>query len=298
MEKQMTKRQHYVPQFYLRNFTDINGKLQVYNYQKNNFFTCVPKDVCYEEYLHETLWEEANPKLGKYVLPNQIEKNLSQKESQYSAALKRVIQICLEPKNKTALICNKNDKQVLANFTVNMMVRNPWILHQVDEECFSDGIMENDEIKAIDQLLQGMRFGGTKSLVKAVNKMVWLDEQFIPAQFCEELFQMNCCFLTVPEDSFVTSNFPVLYELHENENEEIYLDNVYIPIHPRIALLYSKQEHFRPYRNRLTPISVEIACLMNHCYFRFTDNRVQFIITNNQRLLDESINLENPQNRI
>ncbi len=31
-----------------------------------------------------------------------------------------------------------------------MIVRNPWVLNQVDEDCFSDGIMDNIEIQAID----------------------------------------------------------------------------------------------------------------------------------------------------
>ena len=64
-----------------------------------------------------------------------------------------------------------------------MIVRNPWVLNQVDEDCFSDGIMDNIEIQAIDQLLYGMQFGGTKSLVWAANKMVWLDD--IPGQICD-----------------------------------------------------------------------------------------------------------------
>lgn len=49
------------------------------------FFEASPKEICFENYLHETFWEDANPKLGKYVLPNQIEKNLSIQESAYSA---------------------------------------------------------------------------------------------------------------------------------------------------------------------------------------------------------------------
>ena len=168
----MTKRQHYVPQFYLNNFINENQKLNVYDRKKKCFFEASPKEICFENYLHETFWEDANPKLGKYVLPNQIEKNLSIQESAYSAILKKVIEICKEPKNKHALICNQEDKQLLAKFITNMIVRNPWVLHQVDEDCFSDGIMDNVEIRAIDQMLYEMQFGGTKSLVRAANKMV------------------------------------------------------------------------------------------------------------------------------
>ena len=117
---------------------------------KKCFFEASPKEICFENYLHETLWEDANPRLGKYILPNQIEKSLSVQESTYSAILKKVIGICKDPKNKHALICNLEDKQLLAKFVTNMIVRNPWVLNQVDEDCFSDGIMDNIEIQAID----------------------------------------------------------------------------------------------------------------------------------------------------
>lgn len=37
MNNQMTKRQHYVPQFYLNNFTNENQKLNVYDRIKEVF---------------------------------------------------------------------------------------------------------------------------------------------------------------------------------------------------------------------------------------------------------------------
>ena len=80
-----TIKQHYVPQFYLNNFINENQKLNVYDRKKKCFFEASPKEICFENYLHETLWEDANPRLGKYILPNQIEKSLSVQESTYSA---------------------------------------------------------------------------------------------------------------------------------------------------------------------------------------------------------------------
>ena len=42
---EMKKRQHYVPQFYLRNFEDGGHKLHVYNRKKNIFFMSQVKDT-------------------------------------------------------------------------------------------------------------------------------------------------------------------------------------------------------------------------------------------------------------
>ena len=49
-----TIKQHYVPQFYLRNFEDKRHKLYVYNRQKDKFIESRTKDICREKCLYET----------------------------------------------------------------------------------------------------------------------------------------------------------------------------------------------------------------------------------------------------
>lgn len=61
--QQMTKKQHYIPQFYLNNFMNDSGKLWVYDRLKEKIYACSPKDTACENYLYETRWEDANPKL-------------------------------------------------------------------------------------------------------------------------------------------------------------------------------------------------------------------------------------------
>ncbi len=48
----MTKKQHYVPQFYLRNFTSEDNKLWVFDRVKKEYYCKTPKEVCYEKYLY------------------------------------------------------------------------------------------------------------------------------------------------------------------------------------------------------------------------------------------------------
>ena len=96
----MTKKQHYVPQFYLRNFTSDDNKLWVFDRVKEEYYFRTPKEVCYEKYLYETPWKDEEPKLGKFVLENQIENYFADKEGEYSPLLKRIIDICRNPQNK------------------------------------------------------------------------------------------------------------------------------------------------------------------------------------------------------
>ena len=74
------------------------------------------KTFVLKSFCTKTPWEDANPKLGKYVLENQIEDYFAEKEGEYSSLLKKIIGICREPQNKNALICNAQEKKMLASF--------------------------------------------------------------------------------------------------------------------------------------------------------------------------------------
>ena len=50
----MTKNQHYVPRFYLRNFADKNGYLWAYDTQNDCIKKVKPESICSEKYLYET----------------------------------------------------------------------------------------------------------------------------------------------------------------------------------------------------------------------------------------------------
>lgn len=174
----MTKKQHYIPQFYLNNFTNDSGKLWVYDRLNRKFFASSPRDIASEKYLYETRWEDANPKLGDFVLPNQIENKFAEQEREYSKLLQKIVSICANPQNGNALVCTKDEKESMAGFVSNVLLRNPWSMKQADLDCVTDGIMDVEEIKAIDTMLQLMEFGGTESLVKFSSKRIWLDESF------------------------------------------------------------------------------------------------------------------------
>jgi hypothetical protein len=191
----MTKKQHYVPQFYLRNFTSDDNKLWVFDRVKEEYYFRTPKEVCYEKYLYETPWKDEDPKLGKFVLENQIENYFADKEGEYSSLLKRIIDICRNPQNKNALICNHEEKEMLASFVANIFVRNPWSLRQIESDLPLEELKENEEIQAIEQIIQIMGLGDIDSLVKAADKRVWLTEEFDGSRLAPRILEMNYTFL-------------------------------------------------------------------------------------------------------
>lgn len=283
---QMTKKQHYLPQFYLDNFTNNKGKLWIYDQLKRNIFTSSPRDIACENYLYETRWENANPDLGDFVLPNQIEKKFAEQEGRYSKLLKRIVSICTNTQNKKALICNREEKEILASFISNIYLRNPWSMRQADLDCVTDGIMDVKEIKAIDFILQSMELGGTESLIKFSSKKIWLDEEFdggIQQKFKKILRSMKFCFFISKSSEFVTSNFPVLNGIDETteENEEM----TYFPLHPHIAILYGNSIP-RIVWNRMIPIAEENTDFFNKKYIKLDNEQIRFVYAKEKKILE------------
>lgn len=125
----LTKRQHYVPQFYLKNFCDSTGFLWGWDKLKKGIFKCATKDICQSAFLYENELKNANPKCGKFILPNSIENTLANMEGEFSTCISQVLQICRNPANRDVLICSSKQKQILTKFAINMMLRNPVMLN-------------------------------------------------------------------------------------------------------------------------------------------------------------------------
>lgn len=280
----MTKKQHYVPQFYLRSFTPDDNKLWVYDRVKEQYYFQTPKEVCYENYLYETPWEDENPKLGKFVLENQIENYFADKEGEYSLLLKRIIDICRNPQNKNALICNHEEKEMLASFVANIFVRNPWSLKQIESDLPLEELKKNEEIQAIEQVIQIMGLGDIDSLVKAADKKVWLTEEFNGSRLAPYILEMNYIFLVSDEAQFITSSFPAIYELSDIEEDRLIPSNIYLPVHPQIALLYNGAVS-KTKSNRLNIIDREMVHKLNSFYLKRDMGQIRFLIAKDKESL-------------
>ena len=124
-KENMTKTQHYVPRFYLQNFTDDDGYLWVYDTQNECIKRVTPESICAENYLYETRFEHASEKAGKFVIPNDIENIYSKYEGKFSSLIKKIQEICVPSQNENALIIHTSEKEVLFSFIANLCVRNP-----------------------------------------------------------------------------------------------------------------------------------------------------------------------------
>lgn len=280
MGEQITKNQHFVPCFYLKAFTDKNGNLCVYDRRQDKFFSCKIENICCEKFLYETPWENANSQLGKYILTNSIEKQFAECEGAYSSLIKKIIKTCQSPFNENALICNKQEKIMLADFVANMLVRNPYILNQENLDLVVSETMECSEIQEMDWILKKMGWNGIGSLIKKAYKNTLLvnkSEESTIGVIIKELCSLNFTFLISDTQNFVTSNFPVVVETYDTEDEITHIKQAYLPLQPHVALLYSKNENIRPYRNKITHITK--VQKFNEFYSQIDCEQVRVIIS-------------------
>nr|WP_300851296.1 DUF4238 domain-containing protein [uncultured Acetatifactor sp.] len=106
--------------------------------------------------------------------------------------------------------------------------------------------------------------GDIDSLVKEADKRVWLTEEFEfdGSRLVPRILEMNYTFLVSNGEPFITSSFPAIYELCDTEERGLMPGNIYLPVHPQIALLYNGTIP-KMKSNRLKTVGEEIVHELN-----------------------------------
>ena len=108
------KRQHYVPEFYLRRFTNDGEHIFVYDKVNNKIFNTNVSNVASEGYFYDIDWHGELSDLD----PQLIEKELSRIESLFSSNIDEIIREVDERKDFSAI-----DLNILGNFIVIQWLR-------------------------------------------------------------------------------------------------------------------------------------------------------------------------------
>lgn len=156
-EDKITKKQHYIPQVYLRGFspqyqdkTLPNEKDTIYFYdleKKKQSKIDVPiKSICYEEYLYEMRGDA-----GKFVCDNHLEGFFSRIENMfhtYRDKLER--KAFLEENYNTKCFLTKNEKKFWKAYMIVQILRLPNGLDAVEQEIKKHMTYTSDNMLAHD----------------------------------------------------------------------------------------------------------------------------------------------------
>lgn len=288
MDKKITKRQHFVPQFYLKNFTGNNGRLSIYDRKNKKIRNNIPiEDICREDYLYETCWENATSHNDKYMLPNSIEKMFAEKESKYAILIRKIIDICLNG-NDGALICDKNGKILLASFVVNMLLRNIWTMKMLNPDVIMEEERNLPYYKDFSSIFEWLRWGNPDALLRQAHRKMLFDEEMVGGAAYvgkNDILKLNLTFFVSSKVEFVTSSFPTLYETTDDQEGITHLSKLYIPIHKHVAINYTDGDYARKYRNRKITILDKDVHKMNRKYLNYTEEQCRFIIGSGEEAL-------------
>lgn len=90
-----TKKQHWIPQFYLRCFSDAHGGLHAYNSQSDKFYPTNTRDTCSSNYLYEVPRSQKHSEDGtRFLQLNRIENQLSRTEHLLAQSYSKLIHSC------------------------------------------------------------------------------------------------------------------------------------------------------------------------------------------------------------
>ena len=171
-----TVKEHYVPQFYLKNFMDDRGLLHVYDFEQTKIFYPKPKNICCENNLYETKWENANVNLDDFVLRNNIENIFSKYEREYSKVLQKILQICNKLKNSnTPILCrNEEDIQNVTDEIIDRYGQIPNEIENLLDIVRIKGLAKENYILKINQKMENIifHFDQTKFNFEIVDKLM------------------------------------------------------------------------------------------------------------------------------
>ena len=146
--KNFTKKQHYVPQVYLRGFS-VDSK-RVWSYAVNSIENgrCVPiESVCRENYLYEIKDND-----GNWLTPNWIERILSILEGMFAENLRRLEKKAFLKENyRTKSFLTTEEKTFWKLFVTVQMMRSPVVLRVANTVVkeLADGQLTENQIQAV-----------------------------------------------------------------------------------------------------------------------------------------------------
>lgn len=229
-----TKRQHFVPQFYLRYFSDDGHSLWVYDKQRDKLYCTNKKDICVERDIYETRAARSGSNDASFLFPNKIEERLSEKESKFASGLSRLL------KNPDTKHISNNERSVLIDFIAHLISRNKFTLNSFIPENPTDLLGTSASQYRIllgaigmEEELPGLCDQAAKRAL-----IIWNQEGALQSHIITDLQKLNPTILYTATE-FVTASFPPLMVIKEDTNRDDFLAYLYLPLSNRHAVLFS-----------------------------------------------------------
>ena len=280
IEKNKTIKEHFVPQFYLKNFYHENEAFWVYDKYANKIFESNSYGVCFENYLYET---KGSGKLsdGKHILPNLIEKKLADVDAKNSIFINNIIKRLSIQISPNALILKSSEVEQLLDFIDNLFIRHPDCMNSfLTEENYKKVLSNNpDVVDNIDELFEILGFGDSEAFKKVSVKNMYFDSNGKGVSYKKYFKLMDYFFLKASEGVLFTADYPIRMDLNYDNQT---FNSIYLPISNEYAIVLVSQRSFN--RNRL--ITIDKATIDKLNKYVLFDSFNKKIITSNKEQIE------------
>ncbi len=235
-EESTPKKQHYVPQYYLRRFSDDGDSLWVYNRKVGKTYKSRSEDVCERNYHYEMEAKCQRSWHGRHLLPGKIEKKLSQIEGEQSTLL------CMIDAQLDAGYVHEKERRALLWLVGHLIARHPAML--ADYEPDYDAMYSDPEVRwGCEVLAQAGMAGEIEVLAQGANQMVlalWRCKGS-PTYFAKnDLERLRCHFIRPQgEARFITSSLPPHFNSTLQKDGKYHIDDLTLPLSSALAVRYS-----------------------------------------------------------
>ena len=223
LDKQITRKQHYVPKAYLKNFSVSNQKSeQVYVVFANDENAKIVSidNICCRSYLYDQIAIDPDSKTHIFAAPNEIENSFIELEGEYATIISK-IKNALRDSDEFELARVEIDK--LRQFMSSLLFRNPVFVHL--SNYIIDTQYKNDpqHIKHVKDIFPDVPH-------------IAPDVGLFPRALAETMKESQLCIFKAKGSVFVTSDMPVVNIYGEKDGIEY--DLLGMPITPELFLAF------------------------------------------------------------
>lgn len=281
-----TKRQHYVPQFYLKLFADQDSFLYCYNKKNKKKFKARAKDVCCEDHYYEVSAPNSEIYRSKFLLENDIEKRLQFDESEYKPVLIDIIHKCEKYADKSISVCTEQERRTIISMVANFIIRNKLTATLKFPQEEKNYLIENNEVLgAVNTFVEYFKIGPIDSYFELAHKRIALDQKMngLAAKTVEDLKNMNLFFWLTDSITYVTGNCPVNYNMIGNHFNELIM-----PLSPNISLMLLRNDSLRNKENKAFKVNEKDVLKLNSYFLKYSYSTL--IIGNSSESIQQLLN--------
>lgn len=267
----MTRKQHWVPRFYLRHFADSSGQLHAYNKNSGVFYRTKVEDVCSKRDLYEVKYSDIEADSDdKYYAQNLIETKLSESESQISVSYSRLLQCCKDAALEGDAF--RRGRQAVCKLASNLIVRHPATMLADRNRAREGSSMLLEDVVLTEEEKALLDWSGWNSDHKALAELsvsatlLFSEDDSIPANRIYEAFlEKRFCILEAPIGSgFVTTSMPMFIIGPEDDSHDF--DFAYMPLSSKYAALFTTDSSLESfYRLNVPHIELMNRLLLLNC---------------------------------